>query len=312
MFGRHRAHFLEHLAPFLTEQLVTVARIAVLAAPEKTGVVADVVREAGRQPATKHFPRLSRVGRIRTFDNQRGTYVAEYEMAVTILPGQVGRADFRVDHQRSARGAGLDRIDRLLKREGGRRAGNIHVVGVAAGTERALNLDSHRRIRALHVRGGADHHVDVSGGAASRSQCFRRRSDCHFRLQRQRIVRTRRNLRAHPRRVENAGLVDDVAPFDARCLLDELGARLGYRRDFASRNGGRILCIETPGIGVESNDQFVVVDDLRGNPKTTTTDDYIVHVTEPIKLFRREDSTGAISPANARWGCPQQLHFLLH
>ena len=296
MVGGQRADLLEYLAPLLAEQLVAIVRIAVLAAPEETGVVADVVRETGRQLAAEDFPGHRRLRRVGAFDHQRGTHVAENEVAVAVLPGEMGRADFRVDHQRGARRAGPHRIDRLFEREGRRGTGDVHVESVAAGAESALDLDRHRRVRALHVGGGADHHVDVGGGAPGRGERLGGRGHRHLGHQRKRVVRARGDARAHARRVEDTSLVHDVTLLDARGLFDELDARFRQRIDFADSDGQCVFLVVTPGISVEGNDQFFVADDLGGDPEAGTADDYVVHGTGPMKLSRHNDSTGALPP----------------
>ena len=102
VLGGHRADFLEDLAPFLVEQLVAIIRIAVFAAGHEAGVVADVVREGREKPCAQHFEGARR--RIfQALDQNRRADITKDEMTVAVLPRQMRRGDFRVDHQHGAR-----------------------------------------------------------------------------------------------------------------------------------------------------------------------------------------------------------------
>ena len=64
-------------------------------------------------------------------------------------------------------------------------------------------------------------------------------------------------------RIENAGLVDDIARLDAGCLDDEFGGEFDERRRLAGRDGVCVRGIGLSDIGVEGRNQFVVRDRLR-------------------------------------------------
>jgi hypothetical protein len=196
---------------------------------------------------------------------------------LSVEPRQVAGRDLGAYHQGGARRAGAHGVDGLLQAEGGRRAGDVHVEGVAASADGILNLDAQRRIRALHVRRGADQHVDLARVTAGGGESVARGSRADFRLQRQRIVRARRQVRAHARRVEHAGLVDHVALPDPRSLLDEFRRRFGQRGELAGSDGFGVLFVVALGVGVERDHQFFVGDDFRCNPQAGAADDDVVH-----------------------------------
>mgnify|MGYP000084151766 CR=1 FL=1 len=146
--------------------MVTLVGVAVFGAVHEAEVVADVVRELGLQAGAEHFEAVLAGRGFERLDEQCGRGVAKDEMAVSVAEVQMPGADLRTDHQCRPRRATAHRIDRRLHTEGGRCAGDVHVVAVTAGTEKMLKLDRHRRIRPLHVRAGDEHGIDIGSRAA--------------------------------------------------------------------------------------------------------------------------------------------------
>jgi len=89
----------------------------------------------------------------------------------------------RADEHRACRPAAHG-IDRDVQCKGRRRAGDIHIKGIAAlDGQRLLNLDGHRRIGTLHVRRGTDHRIDLGACPAGSGQRLSASRHGHLGLQ---------------------------------------------------------------------------------------------------------------------------------
>ncbi|MPL84461.1 hypothetical protein SDC9_30426 [bioreactor metagenome] len=259
----HRQHFLEDLAALLHElHVAPVGEPVGPGAAQEAVVVADVVRELGGAAARADLEAAG-LRLVAPLDQRRGRDIAEDEVAVAVTPFEMARGDLGVHHQRTPHRAGADHVGRGLDAEGGRGAGDVHVEGKARGAQKLLDLDRDGGIGTLHVRGGADHQIDLAplapGGGQGRGAGLERDlgHDPGF------VVAALTQLRIHPRGIENAALVHHMAALDTRGLVDELGRGMVLRHQRARRDLGRVLGVVTVGIGVEGGDQLVVGDGLR-------------------------------------------------
>src|SRR5690606_24837224 len=103
LLGHHRAHFLEHLAAFLAEQLVARADTGFVTTIEEAEVVADIAGKLRLQTRTENAPRRCRHGILLALQYHGGGHVTKDEMAIAIGPAQVARGDFRVYHHHAFR-----------------------------------------------------------------------------------------------------------------------------------------------------------------------------------------------------------------
>ena len=101
----------------------------------------------------------------------------------------------------------------MFQREGGRRTRDVHVETRSPGdAQRALDLDGHRRVGALHVGRGADHRVDVGWATCERPRALQPLQPPPSRpASKAALLGARRKLRAHALRIEDACLVHHVA-----------------------------------------------------------------------------------------------------
>ncbi len=217
----HRHDFLENFAAFLNEQLVRRVDAFWRGAVQEPEIVADIVRELGLQFGAKNLPMADRCNAL-FLDKDSCGHVAKDEMAVAIREIQVAGTDFRIHHQHGFRATGPDEVSCGLNAECGRRARHIHVKGKAATPQCVLHFDRHGGIGALHVGRGADNGVNVFGFAARTLQRIARGIYRNLGQYGNAIIRTFGNARCHDVRIQDAGLVDHEARFDAGCLLDEL------------------------------------------------------------------------------------------
>jgi len=296
LLGHHRAHFLEHLAAFLTEQLIAAAHARGVGPVEEPEVVANVVGETGLQTRAQHFPLIVAGGVLGPLQNHRGTHVAENKVAVAVFPGQVPRADFRIDHQHAARGAVADGVDAGLDPKGRARAGHVHVIApTVLHAQSLLHLHRHSRIGALHVGTGHQHRVQIVRLQAGAVQRLTGGVHGDLRLHRQLVVTAFGNIRRQPVRVENAFLVQNIALLNARRFLDERGVGAGQRLNIARFNGVGMAFVVAGHVFVEGSHQFFIGDGLFGGPESGTADnDGMGH--KPVNY---PDMTG---PAQSRNG----------
>ena len=158
-FGRHmvgdvladqRQHLFEDLPPVLHELHVAAVFHLVMGAAEVAVVVADIVAELRRAAGGEDLE-LGLFQSLIPFKQGRRRHVAEDEVTIPVPPFQMGRADFRVHHQRPADGTRTDHVCRRLDAEGSAGTGDVHVEGKAARAQKLLDFHGNRRIGALHV-----------------------------------------------------------------------------------------------------------------------------------------------------------------
>ena len=199
-------------------------------------------------------------------------------MAVAVAKIEMAGADFGTDDQGPRRVAGADHVGGGLHAEGRRGARDVHVEAEAGAAQRILDLDGDGRIGALQVRAGHEDAVDFLCGAARLVQRLARCVHAHLGEQRELLVRTLRDARAHDVGVQNARLVHDVAGLDAGGLDDELDAGLGKGLDRAIGNGIGVGGVELLHVGVEGCDQFLVADGVWRGEKPRPADCDCRHV----------------------------------
>ena len=283
--GDHGHDFLEHLTALLLEQQVPAGARVGLGAVEEAEVVADVVGELGAQLGAEDRPDrafaavLAALQRqIFTLDDRGCADVAEDEVAITVFPVQMRRANLRVDHQNSPRLPRPHGSGGHVDAESRRRAGHVHIEGPArVQPQRRLYLDRYGRIGALHVRGCANHPVDVADLQPRFRQRVERRLDRHFRLDGDFIITAGRQAGRHPADVEHAVLVEHVAGFDPAGLDDEFVRRRRQRFDLTRFDRSGILGVEGLDEGVERLDQLVVGNTVSGGEKPGSGDGCRVH-----------------------------------
>ncbi len=275
LLGHHRAHFLEHLAAFLAEELVALADAALITPVEKTEIIADVVREFGLQAGAENFPLIVRAGVAFCFQHQRRGHVTKNKMAVAVFPGQVAGTDFRVHHHHAAGVAGADRIAGGLQAEGGGRAGHVHVVTPAAfHAEVMLDLDRHGRVRALHVGTGHQNRIHIGRRTAGIVQRLLDRLHGHLGLHRHLVVGALGNTRCHALGVQHALFVEHVALLDAGGFLDEFCTGRLQRNPFAGLDLSGMFGVIELDITVERGHQLVVADGQCRRPQSGAADHY--------------------------------------
>ncbi len=114
--GNHWNDFLEHLAPFLNEELVRLALAVGRGTIEKAEIVANVVRKDGLQLRAENIPVRGRCDPS-IFDEHRSCHIAKNEMTVTIAPVEVAAGYFRAYHQHASRVARADVVRSRLDAE---------------------------------------------------------------------------------------------------------------------------------------------------------------------------------------------------
>jgi hypothetical protein len=181
-------------------------RTALVGAVQEAEVVADIVRIDRLAARGDDLELLRRARQVRPLDQDRGSRVAEDEMAVAVAPVQVAAGDLRIEHQHRARLARLHRVGRGLDAEGGRGAGHVHVEAEALDAQRLLHFDGDGRIRALQIAAGDHDHVDVLRRPARTRQRIARASHGDFRQHREFLVAALRDARHHPLDIEHSGI----------------------------------------------------------------------------------------------------------
>src|SRR6056297_1194715 len=158
----HRRLVLPRVAAVLAEQFAAVEEVGFGTAIDEAEVVAYVVRVEGGELRPQHLPALLRTALVGALQHHGRADVAEDEVRIPAAPVDVGRGDLRVHHEDPPGGAAGDRIHGILQAERGRRAGHVHVVGIAARADGMLHLDRQRGIGPLQVGAGQDDRVDVA------------------------------------------------------------------------------------------------------------------------------------------------------
>ena len=268
----HRHHFLEHLAPFLDEQFVRRADRLGGGAVEEAEIVADIVGEHCLEPRSNDLP--VRAGcKVLGLDQHRGGDIAEDEMAVAVAHVVVAGADLRADHQHRTGIARTDEIGSSLDTESGRGTGDVHVKPEAFDPQRILYLDRHRRIGTLHVRGGAEHCIDIGCVAPGARQRIERGFHAHPGQHRKFVVAALGPARGHHFGIEQRRLAHHVPRLDPARLLDEFD-RAGLQFEHVARGDlGRMIGVEPRNVSVEAGDQFFVADRFRRGEEPGRRDD---------------------------------------
>ncbi|MNF79794.1 hypothetical protein D3C84_620200 [compost metagenome] len=216
-------------------------------------------------------------GLVGTLDDHGGGGIAEDEVTVAVAEVQVACADFRVDHQDRAGLAGLHRVGRGLDAEGGRGAGDVHVIAEAVDAECGLHFDGDRRVGALQVGAGDDHAVDIARGLAGALQGLSGGGHGHLAEDAPLVVGALRNARHHALGIEDAVLVHHETALDAGGFLDEGHAGFSQGLDLATLDGGSVLGVEGLHVGVEGGHQLFVGDAVGRGVQAGATDHDVVH-----------------------------------
>jgi hypothetical protein len=115
--------------------------------------------------------------------------------------------------------------------------------------------------------------VNVARVATGAGERVLGRSDADFGEDRYLVVAALGDARRHVVRVENAGLVDDVAGSDAARLFDEFDTRFSEFDDVACRDRCRIFPIVQRNILVKTGDKFFVGDRFGGGEEAGRRND---------------------------------------
>src|SRR5690606_37273481 len=91
----------------------------------------DIAGKFGLQTGAQHRPALGGYRILGTLQHHCCSHITEDEVAIPVLPGQMGGADLRVHHYHATSTAVPDRVHRRLNAEGGGGTGHIHVVAPA-------------------------------------------------------------------------------------------------------------------------------------------------------------------------------------
>ena len=209
----------------------------------------------------------------RVFDQHGRGHVPEDEMAVAVTPVQMAAGNFRTDDEHALRTARPNVIGCGLYPESGRGAGDVHVEPEAVDPQRLLYFDRHGRIGPLHIRGRAQHGIDIRSIATC---AFKRlTTSCHPDLGhlREFVIAAHFQAGLHDRRVENRLFRQDVARLDPAGLLDEFDRTGMQRFDLADSDCVGVLRVEPLDEGVEACDQFFVADALLGRKQAGSGND---------------------------------------
>ena len=136
-----------------------------------------------------------------------------------------------------------------------------------------LDFDRNGGIGPLHVRGGAEHSIDIGSITPGAGQRIARRSNAHFGGNRKLVVRPFAPARGHDCRVEQWRLGDYMARLDAAGLLDEFDRTGLQGLDRAAGDRRRMFGIEALDIGVEGENQLCVRDALGRGVETSGGND---------------------------------------
>ena len=188
-------------------------------------------------------------------------------MAIAVAPFEMARGDLGADHQHRTRIARADVVSGGLNAEGRRRAGDIHVEAEAVDPQRLLDLDRHRRIGALHVRGSAQHRVDIFRLAPCPLQRLPRGGNADLGHHRDFVIRTLGQARTHGFGIEDRRLAHHMARLDPARLLDELDRGIGQGLGIGM---GRIVAVDE---SVEARHQLGIGDALFGREQAGGGDD---------------------------------------
>ena len=218
---------------------------------------------------------MLRRGDCLVFYQHSGGDIAKYEVAVTIAPVEVTRGNLWADHQHALCISGADVIGRGLDSEGRRRACDIHVEAKTVDPQCLLDLDCHCGIGPLHIRGGAEHSIDIRRITACPLKCLESGLYPYFRKDRDILVGPFLPTRCHDIRIEDRRLGHDMACLNPARLLDEFDRTRLQGLHLARLDRCSIGSVEALNIAVEAFDELFIGDAvLRGKQPGGRYDGY--------------------------------------
>jgi len=180
VLGRHRAHFLEDLAPLLVEQLVAVIGVASSLRDMNPALLRMLLEKvvSSRVPSTSNAP----AGAVSSRSTSTAVHhVAEDEVTVTVFPARCGEVISGLTTKMARAAPVRTALNCHVDGQSGRRAGHIHVEAKALDTQRGVDFNGHGRVGALHVGGRTYQAVHIEWRFAGAGQGVLRGCDARFR-----------------------------------------------------------------------------------------------------------------------------------